>query len=417
MFMARIIFTTALYLNLAARNVVRNGSRSALALGAIFFGVSLTVLVAAFNHGFIALEVNDVVKAKTGGIHVHLRGYADQKTNQPLKLNMPADGALERTMLAVPDVAAVAPRISFGGLVSNGREATMFVGRGVDPVKEYQALPWARREVQGKPIRADAPHAGVVGRELLQGLGSGMDGTLILQAATQAGRPNALDLDIGGTLAETSNALDAKRLIHVPLAFAQALLDLRGRATEYVVRPRDGADLDQVAGALRAALGPGYEVDTWRAMRPDIVQQINFQRLILTIISTVFLVIVIFGVINTMLMSVFERTREIGTMMALGMRRASIGALLLLEAAVLAVLGGGGGAAVARVLVALSERAGGFLVAARGTLVARHHLVPIIPPGIVSAAVTGAVIGALLAALYPAWKATRLRPVEALTAV
>jgi putative ABC transport system permease protein len=403
-------------LRLAGRNVLRNRSRSALTLGALFFGVALTVLLAGFGNGLGVLMTNDIINAKLGALTVHRKGYADQRDNQPLKLNLPQGGEFEARLRAVPGVAVVAPRLAFGGLISNGNDATMFVGRGVDPLREYQALPWARRDVDGQAIRPEAPHAAIVGSELAGALKAPIGSTLIVQATTLGGQQNALDLEVGGTLAETS-AFEIKRLIHVPLSFAQQLLRMPGKVTSYVLRMDDGADVDQVASRVRAALGPDYEVQTWREILPNLAAIITFQRLIMGVISTVFLIIVVFGVANTMAMSVFERTREIGTMMALGLRRERIGLLFVLEAAFLATAGAGAGAAAARGVVALLARSGGFAVSAPGSTVARYHLVPVVPPSIMGLAVLAAVAGALLAAAYPAWKASRLRPVDALRAV
>ena len=404
-----------MFISLGARNVRRNRSRSALTLGAIFFGVVLTVLLAAFGNGLGTLMVNDVVFSRMGAIQIHGKGYADQKDNQPLKIDMPEGGALEGRLRAVPAVVSVAPRLVFGGMVNNGSEGTMFVARGIDPVREYATLPWAQKDIAGKPIAADAPSAGAIGGELREALRIKLGGSVILQATTQAGRQNALDLDIVGSL-ENANAFESKRVLHVPLAYAQTLVGMPGRVTEYAVRVRDLGDVDAVATRLRAALGPDFEVDTWRRLQPNLADLIAFQRVIIGIVSAVFLIIVVFGVINTMVMSVLERTREIGTMMALGMRRASIGVLFLVEAAFLATFGAGLGAAVARALVAIVTARGGFAMAAPGGNVARYHLVPVVPPAIIGLAVAASIVGALGAALYPAWKATRLRPVEALRA-
>ncbi len=404
------------FISLAARNVRRNRSRSALTLGAIFFGVALTVLLAAFGNGLGTLMVNDVVFARMGAIQIHGKGYADQKDNQPLKIDLAQGGDLESRMRAVPGVVSVAPRLVFGGMVNNGSEGTMFIARGLDPDKEYPTLPWAAKDIAGKPIASAAPTAGVIGGELAAAMGIKLGGSVILQATTQAGRQNAMDLDISGTL-ENVNVFESKRFIHVPLGYAQKLLAMPGRVTEYAVRINDLAEVGAVAARLRTALGDNYEVETWSQLLPNLADVISFQRTIIGIVSVVFLIIVVFGVVNTMVMSVLERTREIGTMMALGMRRFSVGALFLVEAAFLATFGAGLGAAVARTVVAIVTARGGFAIAAPGSRVARYHLVPVIPPVIIVLAVAASIVGALGAALYPAWKATRLRPVDALRAV
>jgi putative ABC transport system permease protein len=405
-----------IFLQLAGRNVTRNRSRSALTFGAIFFGVALTILLAGFGNGLGTLMRNDIVLAKMGAIQVHRKGYADQKDNQPLKLDMPEGGELAAKMRAVPGVVAVTPRLVFGGLINNGTEATMFVGRGVDPRSEYQTLPWATKDVSGKPIAADAPNTGIIGAELAAAMRVPLGGSVILQATTQGGQQNALDLDIGGSL-DNANVFESKRFLHVPLAFAQSLTRMPGRVTEYAVRVGDTDPIDDVAGALRRVLGPDYDVETWRQLQPNMADVITFQRIVIAIISVVFLVIVVFGVVNTMVMSVLERTREIGTMMAVGVRRGRIGVLFLLEAALLATLGAGAGAGFGRGVVALVAARGGFAFAAPGSASARYHLVPVIPPAIIALAAAASVLGALFAAVYPAWKATRLRPVEALRAI
>ncbi len=404
-------------LRLAFRNIQRNRSRSALTLGAIFFGVAMTLVLSGFGNGLGVLMSNDVIRAKVGAIQIHRRGYADVRDNQPLKLDMPQSGALVDAIRAVPGVVAASPRIVFGGLVNNGRDGTMFVGRGVDPVGEYQALPWAGNDVQGTRITTGHRSGAVLGAELARALGAQVgSAALSVQASTQGGQQNALDLEVAGTV-DNANAFESKRLMDVPLAYAQELLRMPGRVTEWVVGVADVRDIDGVAGALRAALGADYEIETWKVLRPNIADVIRFQSVIVGIVSVVFLVIVVFGVVNTMVMSVLERTREIGTMMAVGMRRARISLLFVIEAATLAVIGGGLGAAVARGVVWGLTASGGIKMAAPGQTVERYHLVPVIPDGVITTALLGAVAGAIVAALYPAWKAARLRPVEALRAL
>jgi len=125
---------------------------------------------------------------------------------------------------------------------------------------------------------------------------------------------------------------------------------------------------------------------------------------------------VVFGVVNTMGMSVLERTREIGTMMALGLTRARIGAMFVAEGAILAVLGGGLGVLAARLVVTAIGWSGGFEVAAPGQEVARYALVPLLYPPMVLFSLLGAIVGAIGASMYPAWRVSKMRPVEALRA-
>jgi putative ABC transport system permease protein len=403
-------------LQLAARNILRTKARSALTFGAIFLGVLLSILLSGFGNGFSMLMRNDIVYSKVGAIQVHRRGYADVRDSQPLDLDMEEGGALVARIRAVPGVRAVTPRLVFSGLINNGADATTYIARGIDPVAEYEVLTWAKTDVAGKPLDRQRPAAGIMGSELAAALGLALGDTAILQAASKGGQQNALDLEIVGTL-DNANAFEAKRFLHVPLAFAQGLLRMPGRVTEYAIGVDDLERLEPVAAALRAAVGPDYEVETWTQLQPNVADVIRFQGVVVGLIGGVFLIIVIFGVVNSMVMSVLERTREIGTMMALGVTRGTISGLFVCEAALLALVGGLSGAAMARGTEGLIGVLGGIPVSPPGITVERFRLVPHAPSNMLLAALGAAVLGALAAAAYPAWKAARLRPVEALRAV
>jgi putative ABC transport system permease protein len=400
-------------LTLAVRNVARSKARSAITTGAITLGILMTLLLGALIHGLHRYLIEDTVKGRVGALQVHRKGYFELRDRQPLKLDMEAGGEVEEELLRVPGVAAVSPRLVFSGMVSNGSSATLFLAQGVDPEREQRVLPWASQEVRGARLSREVPRGGLLSGELARALGVKPGSTLTLQATTQGGKENALDLDAVGTV-EGNLLGQSKRMVYVPLGYAQELLRMPGRATEYVVAVHDEANVDEVAAGLRAALGDGYEVRTWSELQPSVSEIIRIQRGLLLAIGGLFLLIAIFGVANTLLMSVMERTREIGTMMAVGVRRGRIALLFLLEATLQALLGGVLGVGGAYGLVALMVSRGGLTlpVGAGQSLT----LLPAVAGYQVAITVGAATVGALLAALSPALRAARLRPVEALRA-
>src|SRR5207249_9905537 len=141
-----------------------------------------------------------------------------------------------------------------------------------------------------------------------------------------------------------------KRVVTLPLATAQSLVGLEGRVTEYAVGLKDTDRAEEIAAKLQALLGPEYEVHTWRELQPFVRDVINRQNFVLGLIGTVLFVIVLTVIINTLLMTVFERVREIGTMLAVGVRRRQILWLFVLEAAVLGAIGGVLGAVLGRLV-------------------------------------------------------------------
>lgn len=402
-------------LSLAARNVTRSKARSALTVGMLFFGVMMSLTLSGFVLGVGETLVDEAIKARVGALEVHRAGYFEERDKSPLKLDLEQGGALEATLKATPHVTAVTPRIVFGGILTNGSRGTMVVATAVDPDSVFAALPQVNKYVEGSYLKPGDQNGLIVGTVMGHSMALTNGAPVMMQAQAQNGRQNALDLELRGTMMG-QNPLESKRAITVPLAWAQELLGMKGRVTEYVVAIDAPEHLQATAAALRAALGPTYEVHTWEELRPALRDMRFIQRAILGAVSFVFLIIAVFGVANTMLMSVMERTREIGTMLAVGMTRAQIAGLFLLEAAVQAVVGASLGVAVAVVIIRVASSRGGFFVS-MGAGQGGQHVMPTLLPQAVVIAVVAATLGALLASVSPALRASRLRPVEALASV
>lgn len=187
------------------------------------------------------------------------------------------------------------------------------------------------------------------------------------------------------------------------------------RATEMVVSVREGLDLDDMKQRIQRAIGPDYEVATWNEIVPWVKDAFASQDFMFNLLVGIFLFVAMLGVVNTMLMAVYERTREIGTMMSVGVRRRQILALFLLEAGILGLVGGLFGAAVGCGYVAYLSHAG--VTAKMGDASMPMILHPYIQPGYVLFVLFLATAGATAAALWPSLRASRLRPVEALSAL
>lgn len=401
-------------LRLAFRNVLRNKGRAGFTVGAIAFGVMMTLMLGSFVIGLGNAMVDDVVNGKVGALQVHRKGYDDVQDNQPLDLDFAQTGDVVAKVMRVPGVTGVSPRLVFSGMAANGAQSTMIIATGFDPALEYKVLPDANAFLDGKPVDNAMANGAIFGLDLANAMELKMGTGGTLQAASKNGQQNALDFELRGTL-NSGNAFESKRTVLVPLKWAQELLGMDGRITELAVSISDREAVDEVAGEVRKALGANYEVQTWKQLRPNVDDVVNFQRMVLSAICLVFLVIAIIGVVNTMLMAVLERTREIGTMMAVGMRRGKITILFLLEAAALALIGVTSGLSVSLAIIWTIASKGGVAANAPGST-AVYYIVPAVPFYLLAPTILLAGVGTILAGVYPSWRAARLNPVDALRA-
>ena len=342
---------------LGLRNLSRNKRRTLITALAIILGSVSIVFLWSFANGFVTNMIEATVMSKVGAIQVFRKGYLG--SDDPLKKSLPLDPALIARIQAVPGVTAVAPRIDFDGMVSNGAESTMFMATAIDPEKEYLVCPKrATRVAPGsQPLRPGRKGDALIGKTLAESLGAGMSATLVMQAAGPHASTNALDIEVAGFL-PIQNLAESKRLSTVRLGFAQDLLRMKGQVTGYVVGVTDLSQVIEIAARVRAALGDSYQVTTWGELDPQTRMRATTMTYVMLFIAMVLFLLVATGIINTMLMSVYERVREIGTMLALGVRRWQVTTLFLCEATALGLLSAGGGVGIGWTIVHLIARHG-----------------------------------------------------------
>ncbi len=401
-------------LRLAARNLWRNRRRTLIALAALVAGTLMVVILNGFRNGVVDLMTEGMVKAQTGAFQIHRKGFLEAIELAPLGLSMEDTQTMRARILSVPGVADLTPRISFSGMATGRSVSSVALVMGVDPQSEARVFPFGRRFIAGHSLR-DSPvrSAAVLGGGLMSNLKLSPGDTFSLVAQTARGQSNAADLQLEGWI-PMADPFTGRRLMAIRLSYAQELLRMPGRVTEYAVQVKDVRRIDEVAAAVRAALGPDYEVHTWLELQPLFRDLIRRTLFVLSTVSLVLFAIVVTGIVNVMAMTVYERVREIGTAMALGMRRRRVLRLFLAEGALLGLWGGAAGTALGWAVVGIAGAVGVPFKApgVSGTM----PMYPSVAPAFLLLVVAAAVGGALLAAFYPAWRASRMRPADALRA-
>lgn len=428
------------FLKLATRNLSRNRRRTAISLVALVVGVTVMIALGGFINGQQRTMLEGIVQGAIGPVQVHKTGYLANVQALPLTFEIADTPQLRETLGSVKHVTVVAPRIAFGAMISTpdvetpGREPTedeqgrtaYFQATAIDPIPEQKVTPkrwdWVGGDGGRMFTSAAAPEV-VLNADFNSGLGAKLmtdpshappeTQWPALLAADQDGSLNGVSVRLSGT--QVSAFPGDRKIGLVPLATAQKLLRMEGKVTEYAIGVDDLDHVDAVKAELQKKLGPEFEVSGWDDIIPFVRTLFNAQNIVFGVITGIFLTIVLLGVVNTLLMSVLERVREIGTMLAVGMRRSQIVGLFVLEGAVLGLVGGLLGAALGTLVVLWMRHHGINLPAPGSTVPAVVR--PFVSPLFVLRSVVLATIGCAVVSIYPALRASKLRPVEALASV
>ena len=413
-----------LFIFLAFRNLVRNKRRTAVTLMAVVIGVALLIILKGFTSSLNQLIVDGAIRGRVGALQIHKKGFLANVAANPLEFRFGDAQAMLEKVRQVPGVVGAAPRIQFSGLVSNGRNQTTFVGSAIDLEWEPTVCPnLTVQVVSGTSLQAGDQGMAVVGFELAESFGvapgrAGAD-SLTLSSSSPTGRANSMDVVVKG-LATSLLPFENKRFIRMPLHTAQRLLDMGTEVNEIALGVENLDHIDAVAEAvskrLNADYGDTFEVNTWEQVQPFLRDIAFRQKVILSIIAVVLFIIALFGIANTMLMSVFERVREMGTMLAVGVTQQQIRWLFLLEGGFIGILGGASGALLGVCTVVIANAIGVEVPSPNGGAT-MDRLALAVSWYFVWGSAAVAIVCATLAAWFPAWKASRLAPVEALRSV
>ncbi len=403
-------------LRIAVRNVRGNRRRALLAGLAIMLGVLSVTTLRGMLNGVQAALRSEAIASQIGALQIHRAGYMAQVFGTPLDLDLAYDDALLKKLAAVENVKAVAPRINFGAMVSTGDSTTFAMITAFDPARDAQVCPLRyERLSDGALPSAKQPDGLVLSAELARRIGAkiqpGDVGRVAVLTNDHDGSLNAVDTRLIGVNGLPRSPGLETRLGLMGLAHAQELLRMPGRATEIAVAVDDLDQLEATRTALLKVLGKDFEVSTWRELARAVADATALQDEILKLITAILLVVALVGVVNTMLMSVLERTREIGVMMALGMRRQAIVLLFVMEATVINIAAAVPGLLAAFGVLAILEKADVHFQAPGGGVL---HIHPVVLARDIEVVITVVVLGALAASIFPAMRAAKLRPVEAL---
>jgi putative ABC transport system permease protein len=397
---------------LSWKNVWRNSKRSLIIIAAIAFGVWGGLLAGAVMMGWGESMVNTAIDRDLGHIQLHAIGYArDRDVSQYI----PDGFAIAETIRSMPGVLAVSPRTIVDGMASSPISTFGVQIEGVDPRQAEKVTNIRTLVTEGTYFQGEARNAIVVGRRLAERLNLKVRSKVVLSFQALDSTLVYAGFRVGGIFKSESSQFDESHVF----VRQQDLTRLLGTETvvhEIAVRAVTARAMPEVLHELQSKY-PGLSVQSWKDLAPEIAVTAEAMTSWSYVFVGIILMALIFGITNTMLMAVMERIRELGILVAVGMKKGKVFVMILLETIMLSLTGGLCGMVLGGATILLLGRTGidfSMFASSMGSFGASTLLRPFLPLTMYMDLVAMIILAASVASTLPAWKAVHLNPSQAI---
>ncbi len=414
-----------LVLRLAWRSFVRNRRRSLITVAAVSLSLAMIIVFVGVDNDVHEQMASLGIRLGEGCIMVQDRGYQE---NQTLDYLVADPSGIMTAVKSIPGVTQAVPRVRANGLLIAGESSAPVMVSGVVPPLEplVSVIPSPDNRVAGAYLRSrnelkfkNEPADIYIGEELAKILKLSVgDRTVLTVFPPGASGPAQAAYTVRGIFRTGIRELD-QSYVEVPLYAIQSQLGISPKVTQVALFVKNIDDTERITAEVRDKLPPGLEVLSWKQALKELYDTIKLDGAGMYLMLGVILIIVAIGIFNTVLMSVVERTREFGVMMAIGTSPARVFMIVVTEAAIMAVIAGAIGLGIGLGLHLWIRHTGIDI----GSSWISYQVAGVFLQGRIYSLITGSevlkwalvVVGMTVAsALYPAYRATRLRPVEAI---
>ena len=407
---------------IAIRDIGRNKRRSGATLVAMLLGVGLLVITGGIMEGSYTGMIEDNVRVQTSHLQISDGDY--ERSEGSLKWDDLLDDAevVAAQVRDLPQVQDATPILWASGVVGLGEQSVNVALNGMDLRSDVNA-PFRDGVVAGQLPEPNDREGVLMGQRLADSLGIGVGDTFSLLVPTSGEQPDEAVFTIRGLYDSGFPGYDLNTIL-LPLAKAQSFTRTEERASAILTLLHDKDEADAAAIAVNAAVGgtrAGSElkVETWMELNEFMVETTEIGQQFTYMLYVIVLAIVAVVIVNTLLMTVFERTREMGILASFGMKAREIRAMFLIEAGFLALGGIALGVLFGSLGVEYLSRVGIYMgdtaafasstqMSVGEVIYAAHSVQDVIIVSVTALVIT------LIGSLYPAWYASRMEPIEAL---
>lgn len=397
---------------IAWRNVWRNKGRSIVVIGAMIVGIWALTFGGGFMQSFLTGYIASSIRHETSNGQVHHPEFTqDYDINFYIKNPQSVIDYLKETN----EIEFITARSLVNGMISSSRQATGVKITGVNPGEEANVTELNTLVKEGAYFEGISSNPVMIGDKLAEKLKVGVKSKVVLTFQDKDGNITAGRFRVAGILHASSLAI-SESSAYVLKADLNRLLNLEGRVHEIAYTTSQGVDDEQLAKELRAKF-PEDRVESWRELSPILVFMEQWMSSVLKLLIIIIMSALAFGIVNTMLMAVLERIRELGMLMALGMKKSQVFFMIMLETIYLSTVGGPVGLLIGYTTVKYLGTNGIDLTNYSEGLEAVGYdsvLYPLLQPMDYVQIVMGVILTAFFASIYPAWKAIKLKPIDAL---
>ncbi|WP_301100551.1 FtsX-like permease family protein [Propionivibrio sp.] len=389
----------------------RQRLRSLGTLAAISLGVAGLILAGGFVQDIFIQLGEAVIHSQSGHIQIARHGYREGHTRAPEDYVIEQPDKLKQNLLKEPGVQLALARLGFAGVINNGKRDLGIIGEGVEPAAEAKLGTWLHY-IEGRAL-ADADNDGIVlGEGVAKSLGLKAGDRVNLVISLAQGAVNTLDFEVIGVFQSFSKDFDA-RAVRITLSAARNLMDVNVAHVMVLVLDKTD-DTDRVLASLKQKfVQQGYELASWRELSDYYEKTVKLYDSQFGILRFIILLMVLLSVVNSVNMTLFERTREFGTMLALGDRPGSVFQLIMTESVCLGIIGAGLGMLLGCVAAWVISAIGIPMPPPPNTNLGYTAYIRVVPLEVLTAGGIG-FVATCLAAVLPARRVSRMPVVNAL---
>lgn len=399
-------------ISLAIRNIIRQRARSAATLTAIAIGVTGLILAGGFVQDIFIQLGEAMIHSQTGHIQLTLQGYNVGKNRSPEKFLIQTPEQLKGRIKTIsPQVQLVTARLGFTGVINNGKRDLGIIGEGIEPDSEA-GLGTYLQFIEGRALKDGDQDGIVVGHGVAKSLGLKIGDRITLVITLAQGAVNTLDFELVGVFQSFSKEFDA-RSVRIPLEAAKNLMDTPAVHLVVIMLENTENTTTTVDALKRQFSKEGFDVTAWNELSDFYEKTVELYDRQFGVLRLIILIMVLLSVVNSVNMTLFERTREFGTMRAIGDHSSFIFKLIMTESIFLGLFGAIIGMALG-CLAALGISAIGIpMPPPPNANLGYTAMIRLVPSSVFIAGLIG-FSAAVLATVMPAKRAAKLDIVDAL---